>query len=375
MVWTIIVFVIILGVLVLAHEMGHFYFARKFGAKVEEAGFGFPPRLCGWVKQNGQRKFFWGRGEKKSDEPIYSLNWIPIGGFVKIKGEDGEAKEDKDSFASRKPWQKATILAAGVSLNVALTLVCLITVFLLGAPQALDKAAPGVRVADEKIQILSVLPDSPAKKAGLQMGDVVVSIDNKTFPEVTDVQNYLSAKPGEKVALTVRRANEEKNFELIPETVAGVARPAIGISLAKTGIVSYPWYQAIWNGVKATFFMFINIIVAFAMIIKNAVIGQPLGVEVAGPVGIAVLTGQMARLGFVYILQFTALLSMNLAIINALPFPALDGGRLLFLAVEKIRRRPVSQKVEQIAHTIGFFLLILLIAIVTGKDIWKNLGK
>ena len=371
MLTTLIIFIIILGVLVFVHEFGHFYTARKLGVKSDEFGFGFPPRICGWKKINGKRKFFWGNGEVKSEDTIYSLNWIPIGGFVKIKGEDGEDKSDKDSFANQKIWKRTAILSAGVTMNVVLCMVLLMFAFGLGAPQVIDDTNQATKVTDEKIQILSILNETPAAEAGLVMGDVIVSLNDQTFSEVEDVITYLADYEGQNVTVNISRLGEAKTFEIAPVILEQTGKSGFGVALAKTGIVSYPWYQAIWLGIKGTFLMFIQIIVAFYTVIKNAIIHQPIGVDVAGPVGIAVLTGQVARMGLVYLLQFAALLSLNLAIINFLPLPALDGGRVLFLIIEKIRGKAVNEKVEQVVHTVGFMLLMVLIVVVTGKDIWN----
>ncbi|MEK7511412.1 MAG: M50 family metallopeptidase [Patescibacteria group bacterium] len=374
MLLTTIVFIAVLSVLVFVHELGHFWTARKFGVKAEEFGFGFPPRFCGWKKVNGKRKFFLGNKnaeEINSEDTIYSLNWVPLGGFVKIKGEDGEGKSDPDSFANKKIWQRSIILSAGVAMNVVLCMVALSLAFMIGAPQILNEKTADMIVKDQKINVVSVLKGSPAAKAKLQLGDVVLNIDGQSFSEIEQIQKYIAAKDKQAVVIEVQRLDEKITATITPEILTETKLPGLGVGLASTGIVSYPWYLSIWHGIRGTFFMAIQIIVAFATLIKNAVIGQPLGVDVSGPVGIAVMTGQVARMGFVYILQFTALLSLNLAIINFLPFPALDGGRVLFLIIEKIRRRAINQKIEQIVHSAGFALLILLIFVVTGRDIFK----
>ncbi len=371
---TLIIFLAILGVMVFFHELGHFWVARKFGVKTDEFGFGFPPRICGWRKIKGKRKFFWGNEDAEkieSEDTIYSLNWIPIGGFVKIKGEDGEAKKEPDSFGSKKVWQRIAILSAGVTMNLLLALVCLIIAFMIGAPQVVDQDLASAKVENPKIQIMSVLQGSPAENVGIQMGDVVLSINDQTFTEVVPLQNFINENEEQELFFKVQRLDEEKEFTVQAEMLAQMQEVGVGIGLAKTGIVSYPWYKSIWLGFMATVSMFVQIIVAFYTLIKNSIIGQPLGVDLAGPIGIAVMTGQVARMGFVYILQFAALLSLNLAIINFLPFPALDGGRVLFLIIEKIRGKAVNQKVEQIVHASGFALLMFLVIIVTGKDLFR----
>ena len=372
MLFTLVVFVIVLAVMVFFHELGHFGTARKLGVKCDEFGFGFPPRICGWRKVNGKRNFFWGNKpteDIKSDDTIYSMNWIPIGGFVKIKGENGEDSKDDDSFGSKKIWKRTAILSAGVTMNVVLAMVCLSIAFMIGAPQPITEDMDPNLVRDQKIQVVSVISDTPAEEQGVQLGDVLVSINDQKFETIEQVQGFTNEHEGEELSLKVERLGEEKDFKLTTTILEQTGKSGMGVGLSLTGIVKHPWYQSIWYGILATFNMLWMILVAFATVIKNAVMGQPIGVEVAGPVGIAAMTGQVARMGFNYILQFTALLSLNLAIINFLPFPALDGGRVLFLIIEKIRGKAVNQKVEQIAHTIGFALLMLLILVVTGRDI------
>jgi regulator of sigma E protease len=370
MLLTIVAFILILSVLVFVHELGHYWTARKFGAEAEEFGFGFPPRLFGWKKVNGKRKFFWGNKKVESEDTIWSMNWIPIGGFVQIKGQDGEEENDPKSFASKKPWQRTIILSAGVIMNVVLTAICLMIVFMLGAPQVIDKDTTA-EVSDRKIQVMTILEESPALDVGIKVGDVIVSIDGNNFENIEQLQAYLASNENDEVLINITRLDEEIEYNVTLKYLDEIGSKSIGVGLVNTGTVSYPWYKAIWLGLKGTVVMFVQIIVAFYTVIKNAIIGVETGVEIAGPVGIAVITGQMARMGVSYILQFTALLSMNLAIINFLPFPALDGGRVLFIIIEKLRGKPNNQKVEQVVHTIGFILLIVLILVVTGKDIWK----
>jgi regulator of sigma E protease len=244
--------------------------------------------------------------------------------------------------------------------------------FMIGAPQIVDSVKNrDAKVRDEKIQIISIVKNSPAEKAGIQLGDTIVDIDGQSFNRIEDVQTYIQSKDEQPLAVKISRLNQTLDFQIAPVILKETQKPGMGVGLAKTGIVSYPWHKAIWLGVRDTYYLGEQIIIAFAKIIKNAVVGQPLGVDVAGPVGIAVMTGQVARMGFIYILQFIALLSLNLAIINFLPFPALDGGRVLFLIIEKIRGRAVDQKIEQITHSIGFALLMVLVIIVTSRDIMR----
>lgn len=350
---TLVVFIFILGLLVFVHELGHFVAARKNGVKVEEFGFGFPPRIFG----------------VKRGETIYSINWIPLGGFVKIKGEAGEYKEDADSFVHKKIWQRALILASGVLMNFVLAAVLLSFGFMIGLPQVVDGDLGPAKVRDAKIQIVQILGGTPAEEANLKTGDTILSIDGQKIERIDGFQNYLAGKVGSRVKFVFERDGVNFEKEITPVVLAETGRGGIGIGLLKSGIVSYPWYFALWKGAESTVLFTREILIALYELIKNLIITQKVAVDLSGPVGIAVLTGQVARMGFIYLLQFTALLSINLAVINFLPFPALDGGRLLFLAIEKIRRRPVSQKIENLIHNIGFALLMILILLVTYRDV------
>ncbi|MFA6306922.1 MAG: RIP metalloprotease RseP [Patescibacteria group bacterium] len=369
---TIITFIIVLSVLVFAHELGHFMMARKFGVRAEEFGFGFPPRAFGVYKNNqGQWKFI--RGAKEvSDCPgtIYSINWLPLGGFVKIKGENGEGGNEPDSFAGRPIWQRAFMLSAGVTMNIILAAVLISAGFMIGLPQSLDgQLSARANVSDKKIQIVEVMKNTPAESAGLQIGDTIVSIDNNSFLNYEELQNYVNSNIGKALFYKIKRGRDLTEAKIVPELMPETNRGGIGVAITETGIVSYPWYLAILEGVKTTFILTWAIIVAFCELIKGLILGHGVTADLSGPVGIATLTGQVARMGFVYLLQFTALLSINLAVINFFPFPALDGGRILFLIIEKIKRSPVKSEVEGAIHNIGFALLMLLVLIVTFRDV------
>jgi regulator of sigma E protease len=415
---TVIVFILILGLLIFVHELGHFITARKFGVRAEEFGFGFPPRLFGWQKdQNGRLKFFWRHQapfeQKAKDEEtgkdiyvnkgdtIFSLNLIPLGGFVKIKGEMGENAEDEDSFAHKSASARSIILAAGVTMNIFLAVVLLSLGLMIGLPQIIDEEIPTTaKIREQKIQISHVQENSPADVVGLKAGDILLSIDGNRFDSITAVQEYIGNKKDQEVEIQVNRLaigskfgvieerkereliNEESGeltkkikvlsiTELFPDRENDLEKGGIGIGLIQTGLISFPWYEALWRGVVATGSWCKEIILAFYFLFKNLIIHQQATIDVTGPVGIAVLTKEMTKLGFIYILQFTALLSINLALINALPIPALDGGRLFFILLEKIRRKPLSQKLEITMTNIVFVLLIGLMLLITYRDIMR----
>lgn len=436
--FAVIVFVIILGVLIFVHELGHFVTARRNGIKAEEFGFGFPPRAVGVqfisgekkqktmevesvevekiVVENGEEeirkeiiteklrrifqkvkfgrwRFIWGSedGDNENEKKdlteahekkmvggtIYSLNWIPLGGFVKIKGEDGGNKKDEDSFAGKSAWTRIKVLAAGVMMNFILAWVLISLVFMIGAPQAVESNQASA--TSSKIQISDVSKDSPAEKAGIEVGDEILKNQTEngnkiTLNSVEEVQNFVNANKGREIILAVKRGKEILEVKITPRLDAPEGQGATGVMLAETIMVRYLWYKAIWEGLKTVLNLVAAIFLALVGIVKNIFMGNGAGVDVAGPVGIAVLTKSVTGLGLVYVLQFAAYLSINLGIINILPIPALDGGRILFIFIEKIKGRPVSKKVEQIFHSVGFALLIGLLALVTFKDVlryWK----
>jgi regulator of sigma E protease len=377
MILTIITFIVILGLLVFVHEAGHFIVAKRNGVKVEEFGFGFPPRIIGVFKdpETGRWKVV-GRKRKQAPATIYSLNWVPLGGFVKIKGEQGEDADDPDSFAHKSVGKRIWIISAGVLMNVILAFVLISFGFVIGLPQVLDEEIPAsARVRDEKIQIADVLIGLAAQKQNLQLGDTIISIDGRTFNEIEDVQNYLAGKEGQTVNIKLSRGNKVIEKEMTLEVIPEIGQAGLGVALVKTGIVSLPIHLAVWQGALTTLFLIKEIIFAFGALIKNLVVAREVVVEISGPVGIAVITNQVTRLGFIYILQFAALLSLNLAIINFVPFPALDGGRVLFLIIEKIRGKPINQRVEATIHNIGFVLLMLLVLAVTYRDVFRFSDK
>ena len=369
---TIITFVLILSLLVFVHELGHFWVARRFGVKAEEFGFGFPPRIWG-IYKDSEGKWRHAKGTEKVEQApgtVYSINWIPLGGFVKIKGEDGEEKGEQDSFASRKIWQRTAILLAGVTMNVILAFALISFGYMSGLPQALEGVNPKGIIMNEQVQIIDIFPDSPAAAAGLKIGDVIAEIDGLAIASNLEISEYNNANVGAQLNYTIKRGPETLNLELAPEARPEAdGRGGIGIGIVETGMVKYPVLTAISEGFKTTVYLVGAIVKAFYDLIKGAIMGDGVSANIAGPIGIAALTGQVARLGFIYILQFAALLSINLAIINAFPFPALDGGRILFLIIEKIKGSPVKKEIEGMIHNIGFSLLMILILFVTIKDI------
>lgn len=367
-----IIFIVILGILIFVHELGHFVTARRNGIKADEFGFGFPPRLFGLYRneQSGRTEFVWGNKEIVSRNTVYSFNWIPLGGFVRIKGENGAEKNEADSFASKSAWVRIKVLAAGVIMNFILAWALFSFGFILGTPEAIDPSVVGGQ--SSKIQISQVIADSPASVMGLQVGDEILKKQNGVrFESVKDVQEYINSKKGQALELKIKRGEQVLNLRGMPREDAATGRGLLGVSLVQTEIMKYTWFESLWKGTEAVFNLIVLMLTSLFEIIKNLIVGNGVTADVAGPVGIAMLTKQVATLGLVYVLNFIAILSVNLGIVNALPIPALDGGRILFILIEKIKGNPVTQRTEQLFHTIGFALLILLMIAITFRDVAK----
>lgn len=357
---TIIVAILILGILIFAHELGHFVSAKKAGVKVEEFGFGFPPRIFSF----------------KKGETTYSLNLVPIGGFVKIYGEERDEKETKSKFAfyNKPAWVRAIILMAGVFMNLVIAAIFLAIVNGIGIPTIIENGQE-ISAKNIQIQIIEVVKNSPAEAAGIKIGDSIQEIsfgtESLAVGTIEEVQNFISLHIEEKIQIKIRRGDEEIITSVVPRSNPPEGEGATGIAMAKTGLVSHPWYEAIWLGIKTTGELVVTMIGLFYLLIKTLILKGTMIGEVAGPVGIYNMTTHMVKLGWVYVLQFAAILSINLAILNALPFPALDGGRLLFLLIEKIKGKPIKFKTERTANAIGFAILILLMIVVTFRDVIK----
>lgn len=373
---TIIIFILILALLVLSHELGHFIIARWRGMRVFEFGFGLPPRVFGVYKDSSTGKFKFVLGRKKNEEEfsatVYSLNLLPIGGFCKIKGEEGENAGDADSFMFGKAWERALVLVAGVSMNVVLAAVLLSIGLMVGLPTDMSAGveAKAIIVEQSKVMVQYVDKNSPAEQAGIKYGDRIISLNNEEMKSSAQMIDYVKSHNQNAIEVKVERGGKESSFNIIPNIIKeGEASARLGVILADAGIIRYPWYVALYKGVAAAGIGIVNIVIAFCLLIKNLIVGHGLMFDVSGPVGIAMMVGQSARLGVSYLINLTAMLSLTLAVINILPIPALDGGRLLFIGLEKIFHRPMPMKYEQLAHTIGFVLLLGLIAIITWRDV------
>lgn len=350
----IIVFFSLIGLIIL-HEFGHFILAKKFGVEVEEFGIGYPPRLFG----------------KKFRGTLYSLNLLPFGAFVKVHGEEGGI-EDPQSFKGKPAWQKALILLGGVLAFWIISAILLSVVFGLGVNQAISDEDNAL---NPKVRVAAVSLHSPAEAAGIKIGDAIkqLTIDNQrlTINKVKEVQEFTEKYKGKEVILTIERGKETFDVALTPRVSPPKGEGAMGVGLVRTERERFPWYISPIKGTGACLSITWDILKGFWQLTLDLIRGKglPPGAQLMGPIGIGSLMTQAARLGVSYYLQFVAIISIYLAIFNSLPIPAVDGGRLLFLGIEKIRKKPIPQKIEQRINTVFFGLLIGLMIWVTIKDI------
>lgn len=364
---TIILFIVVLAILILTHELGHFVTSKLAKIRVDEFGLGLPPKI-------------WGI---KFGETVYSINWLPLGGFVKIFGEDPNEEnisgpDSARSFVNRPKWVQAIVLVAGVTLNVVLAWILISINLGIGMPVGLDGLPKGLNIQNESLSVVNVLKDSPAAKAGLVVGDKLISLSapNKKIDDlsVEAVHNFTKKFPDQPIKVEYKRDDKNLITTITPKLGVTGNEAAIGIATQKIGIVSASWWQAPFYGMFFTYHLAANTFLSFGYFF-GSLFSEGRGAlgAIAGPIGIYGLIDDASRLGFVYLLNFVALISVNLAILNLLPFPALDGGRLLFVIIEAIIRRPIKPIIANTLNTIGFVLLLLLMAVIAISDVFKLL--
>ncbi len=381
---TILVFIAILAVLILSHEFGHFIVAKLSGIGVKEFGFGFPPRIAGVYRDRVTRKWHIVPPHSKMPEvtkdvdpdTVYSLNAIPLGGFVSMVAENGtEEDEGKYSFANQPAGKRFAVTVAGVFMNLLLAYLLLSFGLMFGLPSSTYGISANA-YSQKHVTVVQVEPGSPAAHAGIAVGEAILGIraGGKYYPATSldQVQQLSDQNKGKPLTLVLQDGRVTVDKVVVPRTNPGPNQGAIGIAMEEVAFVHYPWYQAFIKGGEALYAMTTQMVVMLWGLLVGLFVGHTaLLSDVAGPVGIANITGQAVKLGWAYVLNLTIVLSINLAILNILPFPALDGGRAFFLIVEKIKGRPVNYKVENTIHQVGFALLLLLMAVITVHDIAK----
>ncbi len=356
---TLISFVLILGLLVFVHELGHFAVAKWAGIRVDEFGFGFPPRAITLFR----------RGETE-----YTINWLPLGGFVRMQGENGEDDDDPRSFASKSKLWRVGVLAAGSFMNLILPV-------LLFALMALAVGVPEGR-ATGRIEVVDVVADSPASQAtplaagvepGLRAGDEILAVSGQRF-NVAQMQGHLQKFEEQDVVLTIERGDETLEFTVQPSRFDGEI-PRIGVQIAdQRELVRYNPLQALLFGFRQTRALVVAVVGGFGELFGGLFAGTSEAVPVAGPIGIMQVTGEVAQTGRIeYILSFMSLLSVNLAIFNLLPIPGLDGGRLFFVLIEALRGQRISAEREGLVHLLGIMLLLGLMVFVSVIDVQRLL--
>jgi len=343
----IIILVIIgLSLLILGHEAGHFFAAKAFGLKVDEFGFGFPPRAMAW----------------KRGDTEYSLNWLPFGGFVKIGGERGEFEmfdvdgthkdgADKARLLYAQPaWKKSVIMLAGVATNFILGWLLISATLMIGAPKALV--------------ISNVQKGSPAETVGLMSGDVI-----NGFTTAQNFIDFVNAHRGQQISMNVLRSNKEISFNVTPRVKTAPNEGAVGVALTDAGEAREGFFQALRDGFIDAVAILRLTLYSFYQLIKELFVRATLLPGVVGPVGIFGIAEETGKIGLVYLLQFLGIISLNLTVVNLIPFPALDGGRFLMVIIEKIKGSAMSAKTEAWINGLGFAFLIALMVMLTVRDV------
>jgi len=368
---TIILFLVVLAVLIFVHELGHFIVAKKSGIRVDEFAIGFPPKVFSWVK-----------GETK-----YVLNLIPFGGYVKIFGEnpDDESMTGADSarsFVNAKKWKQVCVLVSGVLFNIIFAWLLISASFMCGSMVPVGEEASNYSkyIKDTQVVLTKVMADSPAEKAGLIQGDRLLQINsggkvygsmNGAGLNTTLVREAIEKCLNGSIEITYKRNDQVYTVLAIASSSGADNKKMIGIYMENVGTVKLNPFLALWEGGKLTLTTFKQVAIGLGTFLLQVVKGNGDFSQVSGPVGIVSLVGDAANFGFVYFLGFVAFISLNLAVINLIPFPALDGGRVLFVIIEAVTRRPIKPKIANAFNAAGFFLLITLMLVITYRDIMK----
>lgn len=352
MIVSIIIFLAVLSLLVLVHEFGHYWVARRNGVLVEEFGIGYPPRVYG----------------KKIGETIYSVNALPFGGFVRLHGEnmDESMSKPERAFLNKSKKTRALIVVAGVVMNFILAIVAFAIVYTFS----------GIPIETSDVTILEISEGSPASEADFVVGDVVKDVNGDEVSTTAIFIEKVADNKGKEITITIERGDGEKTKEVKTNVTPRKEHPedegSLGVAISTTEIYYPPVWQrpfiGIYYGFKEALFWTKTIVVGFAMMIQRLFVGE-IPREIAGPVGIYALTSQAAQFGILTLINFIGILSVNLVILNLLPFPALDGGRLMFILIEALIGRKIVPKVEYAFHVTGMIILLSLIVVITIADV------
>ena len=347
-------------ILITLHELGHFFFAKKFGVKVEEFGIGFPPKLLG----------------KQIGETLFSLNILPLGAFVRLTGEEKTVNNPR-SYSQKPYWQRALIIAGGVAVF------WIVSVFIFtalgvtsGIPMAVSDAF-SQEGTSPKIQITGIAPGSPAEIAGLKPGDAVETLKDplsgrsEAIENISQLQSLVQDFKGREVVLVVARGSEEREVSVAPLAEPPEGRGPLGVILSRTAFVKFSWYEAPFKGIVLSAQLSYTIVEQLFLTLSSFFVHReaPADVQFVGPIGIFGMLSSSFELGIPYFLYLISLISLYLAIFNALPIPAVDGGKLLFLGIEALRKKPFPEKLEVKLTTIFFGILLLLLIWVSVQDV------
>lgn len=375
---TLLIFLVILSILVLVHEFGHFIVAKKAGIKVEEFGLGLPPKI--WSKKIG--------------ETIYSLNALPIGGFVKLYGEDGltgregeRAREQERAYYHKSKKARMAVVVAGVIMNLLLAFVVFSIVY----------AKQGIPVETNRVTVVGVLPNSPAETTGLKVNDVIISADSQKITLSSQFIEIAKKANGQKLILEIDRQNDNpcnqkvlgaipgmeitcRNGKMLTSITPRVNPPngegPLGVVISQTEMKFYPFFEQMIRGFGEGFkeaLGWVSLIVVNLRDMVSQLVRGSVPKDVAGPVGIFQITGTVSKGGLLPLAQFLAILSVNLAVMNILPLPALDGGRALFIVIEAVTKKRVKQELETKIHNIGMIALLTLMLLISINDIVRIL--
>lgn len=352
---TIFAVVLIFGLLIFLHELGHFVAARRNGVAVEEFGLGFPPRLFG----------------KKIGSTIYSINWLPLGGFVKLKGED-TADKSPDSFNAASFWSKTKILAAGVTMNLLTAYLILVWLCVSGLPPLLqDQFSFGTPTYSQpkQVMVVQVAPGSPAEKGGIEQGDMITAANGQSIQDDQELLDFTRSNAGQTVTFETQQDGQTEQVQVT--LLDNVESGFLGVTPMQTYKLQYTLLDGVVTAAGLTAQLMWATLAAFGGLVVGLFTQGQVSEQVAGPVGIVAILTNIMQFGMAYVLTFVASISISLAVINALPLPALDGGRWFMLAVQQVTGRKLSERVEAAVHATGFFALITLMVVVTFFDIQR----